>query len=43
MIALSGGVVFKKFHLPGAFGAFGVKNGPRLPISAVLSWTFHNQ
>jgi hypothetical protein len=35
------GVIFKKLYHSPTFGAFGLKDGPRLPIAAVLSRAFH--
>jgi hypothetical protein len=37
----TGGVILKKFHINSALGAFGLKDGPRLPITAILSRAFH--
>jgi len=41
--AFSGGVIFKKFNNMAAFGTFCLKNGTRLPVSAVLPWAFHDK
>jgi hypothetical protein len=37
----TGRIVLKKLHLIPALGALGLKDGPRLPVPAVLSWAFH--
>jgi hypothetical protein len=39
--ALSGGVVLEKFNQIPALRTFAFKYGAGLPVSAVLSWTFH--
>jgi hypothetical protein len=40
--AFAGRVVLEKFYYMAALGAFFVKNGPRFPVSTVLSGTLHN-
>jgi hypothetical protein len=39
--APAGRIILKELHFISALGTFGLKNGPRLPIPAILSWAFH--
>jgi hypothetical protein len=34
-------VILKEFHFVAALGARHLKNGPRFPVTGVLSWAFH--
>jgi hypothetical protein len=40
-LAPAGRIILEELHFVSAFGAFGLKDGTRLPITAVLSWAFH--
>ena len=39
--AFACGIILEELYLSPAFGALDVENGPRLPVLAVLSRTFH--
>ncbi len=39
--AFTCGIILEELYLSPAFGALDVENGPRLPVLAVLSRTFH--
>jgi hypothetical protein len=41
VLAPASGVVLEEFHPMTTFGARGLKDGPRFPVTAVLSRTFH--
>jgi hypothetical protein len=41
LLATTGSVVLKKLHVAAALGADYLKNGPRFPVTGILSWAFH--
>ena len=40
IFALAGRIILEELYLSPAFGAFGLENGPRLPITTILSRAF---